>query len=90
MVSNTIINNDNNTYLGIFEFDDKKEGKKINEFKIMKLFLDLSGDIFSFVGFLIYFEIIILKCCEYDYNIRMNIIRRSTVDRQIAFEDNNS
>jgi len=90
MVSNTIINNDNNTYLGIFEFDDKKEGKKINEFKIMKFFLDISGDIFSFVGFLIYFEIIILKCCEYDYNIRMNIIRRSTVDRQIAFEDNNS
>ena len=41
-----------------------------------KFCLDLSGDIFSILGFLAYLEIIELKCCGFNYNYRKNIIQR--------------
>ena len=44
----------------------------------LKFFLDVSGDIFSFIGFLIYLEIIELNICKLDYNLRKNIMRRAT------------
>ena len=64
MVSNTFIK-------------ENKPFKDDNNIKIIKFYLDISGDIFSFIGFLIYLEIIILKFYKYDYNIKENITRRS-------------
>ena len=46
-------------------------------FKYIKYFLDITGDVFSVLGFLIYLEIIVLKFCKYDYNTKKNIMRRS-------------
>ena len=60
-----------------FLFDTKKGFCKGNNNKIIKFFLDISGDCFSVLGFLIYLEIIILKFCKYDYNTKDNIMKRS-------------
>ena len=49
-----------------------KEIKHIKEI----VALDISGDIFSLVGFLIFLEIIEIKCCGFTYNLRKNIIDR--------------
>ena len=38
--------------------------------------MDISGDVLSFIGFLIYFEIIKLKLCKLNYDLRENIIER--------------
>ena len=45
-------------------------------FKIKKLVLDTSGDIISFFGFLIYLGIMVLDCCNLDYDIIPNIMKR--------------
>ena len=47
---------------------------------IYKFCLDLSGDLFSIIGFLMYLEIIELKFSNYDYNLKVNIIKRGIVD----------
>ena len=49
---------------------------KIKHIK-QKFILDLTSDFFSSFGFLIYLEMIELKCCKFDYNIKKNITRRS-------------
>ena len=46
------------------------------EFIEYKFCLDLSGDILSILGFLVYLEIIELKCYGFNYNYRKNIIER--------------
>ena len=38
------------------------------------------GDFFALIVFLIYLEIIELNFCQLDYNIRINIIKRSNED----------
>ena len=43
----------------------------------IKFILDLSGDILSFLGFLIYLEIIELNCFKFNYNTKNNITQRS-------------
>ena len=48
-----------------------------NNYKIGKFWLDISGDILSIFGFLIYLEIIVFNCYKLDYNIKTNIMRRS-------------
>ena len=58
-------------------FDETKENLY---FKKIIFGLDLSGDILSFFGFIIYLEIIVLKCCNLSNNIRKNIIKRSIVN----------
>ena len=45
--------------------------------KIAKLTLDVIGDFFAIIGFLIYLEIIVLKCCNLDHNIKENIMERA-------------
>ena len=50
------------------------------EFLYPKFFLDTSGDVFSFFGFLIYLEIIELNCCDLNYNIRNTIISRGKIE----------
>ena len=42
-----------------------------------KFFLDVSGDIFCLIGFLIYLEIIELNYFDLSYNVRKNISQRS-------------
>lgn len=60
-------------------------------YKIYKLILDTLGDISSCIGFLIYLEIIVLKCYNYDYDIKNNIMKRGTKEYNIINEssDNN-
>ena len=69
----------NNLFYFIF---DKKS--KIMEFKVKEakynFFLDISGDIFSIIGFLIYLEIFILNCCGLNYDSREKIFLRSRMD----------
>ena len=46
-----------------------------------KFFLDISGDIISLIGFLIYLEIVILKFCDFDYNTDENISIRGIQEK---------
>ena len=39
--------------------------------------MDISGDIVSLIGFLIYLEIIVFNCCRLSHNISKEIISRS-------------
>ena len=81
MLSNTIIlrniseKNDEDKSFVFFTTD--------NKFLIAKFFLDISGDIFSLIGFLIYLEIIRLKCGQFHYNTKDNIIQRGTIELMV-------
>ena len=55
---------------------------------ISKFILDIFGDIFSIIGFLIYLEILQLSFCDLDYNLRIKIIERSKRD-SLLVKDNN-
>ena len=48
--------------------------------KINIFFFDLSGDLLSLLGFLVYLEIVVLHFCELDYDIKINIMKRSNTD----------
>ena len=69
---------------------ENKEGYKYsfifatdNDYKYAKFSLDISGDILSLIGFLIYLEVIRLSCKQFRYNIRSNIIKRSAVELMV-------
>ena len=51
-----------------------------NTYSIQKFYFDISGDLLSIFGFLIYLEIIELNCCDLNYNLKKNIIIRSYGD----------
>ena len=55
-----------------------------NKSLMAKFFLDVSGDIFSLIGFLIYLEIIKLKCGGLHYNLRANIIERGAIELMVV------
>ena len=57
-------------------FDEFKK-IKITSFILIKWILDTIGDIFCIIGFLVYLEIIELNFYDYDYNLKINISRRS-------------
>ena len=65
------------------------------DIKILKVLLDLSGDILSILGYLIYLELIVLHFNKYDYNIKHNIMKRSKleslpnidIDESVNFDD---
>ena len=59
-----------------------------SNFKPSRFFLDLSGDIVCFIGFLIYLEIIELNIFGLNYNLRINIIRRGTENDLSVFDIN--
>ena len=59
----------------IFDFNFNKM-----EYLKQKFIFNISGDIFSFIVFLIYLEIIELNFCKLNYNLRRNIILRSEED----------
>lgn len=66
------------------QINEKKTFKNDSAIRKIKFFLDLSSDLVSILGFLLYLEIIILKFFDYDYNTKPNIIKRSFID---AFEN---
>ena len=57
-----------------------------NVYIIWKFILDLSGDIFSIIGLMIYLEIIELNFCDFDYNTRRTISHRAMSEQ---IEDDN-
>ena len=66
-----------NTFIGIHSFfDDQDESKRFN-YKTAKFLLDISGDITSILGFLVYLEILELNFCKFNYNLRNYIISRA-------------
>jgi hypothetical protein len=50
------------------------------EFKLEYLCLDISGDLLSIIGFLVYLEIIELHFCGFEVDLRKNIMERATID----------
>ena len=55
-----------------------------------KFFLDVSGDIYCFFGFLIYLEIIELNCFDLSYNSRKSIDERGKLELFHFTDDNNT
>ena len=53
--------------------------------QLKKFLLDISGDIASICGFLIYLEIIELNFCDLNFNLEKNIISRSEIDYKLSF-----
>ena len=53
--------------------------------QLKKFLLDISGDITSILGFLIYLEIIELNFCDLNFNLKKNIISRSESDYKFSF-----
>lgn len=52
----------------------------------LKFTLDITGDIFSIIGLLIYLEIIELSFCDFDYNIKRTISSRA-MNEQIEVDN---
>lgn len=65
------------TFLLIFSASFFIDDLFTQEIQVSKFLLDISGDIFSIIGFLIYLEIIELHFCNLDFNLKKNIIKRS-------------
>ena len=51
-----------------------------NNIKIIKFSLDISGDVLSFLGFLVYLEIIELNFCNLNFNLRKSIMKRANFE----------
>ena len=81
LIINTIINCDQSHFI-IFKSD--------GGCKYYKFFLDISGDIVSLIGFLIYLEIITLNCKIFNYNLKKNIIVRGGNEINDSNENDNS
>ena len=64
--------------------------KYLTSIKQVKFFLDLSGDIISIIGFLIYLEIIVIKCFKYEHNIRYNLLERSLAETREGVDNLNN
>ena len=56
------------------------EGKWESKFKYSKFFIDILCESLSFIGFLIYLEIIELHFCGLYFDLKKYIIRRSIID----------
>lgn len=56
--------------------------KSIDKFKVF-YFVEISSDIICFFGFLIYLELIELRCKGLNYNLKKNIIERSKIESNI-------
>ena len=78
-----------NTLILRYTSEKNEEGKyhsffaTNNNFKVVKFYLDVSGDIFSLIGFLIYLEVIRLKCGKMNYNLKTSIIKRGVVESMV-------
>ena len=68
------------TFLLIFTGAFYSEDLFTEKNQLSKFLLDISGDIASIIGFLIYLEIIELNFCNLNYNLKKNIIKRGEKD----------
>ena len=68
------------TFLLIFTAIYNKSQLFNDSTDLKKFLLDISGDIGSIIGFLIYLEIIELNFCGLNFNLKKNIIERSEID----------
>ena len=75
-----------NLIILIFDKGDLMKNDTVKSVKVI-FALDMLGDIFSFIGFLIFLEIIELNFCNLNFNLRKNITRRG-IDETISFIDN--
>ncbi len=75
------------TKINIGNFLNVKDNDKT--FKYTKLCLDISGDFFSILGFIVFLEIIQFNFCGYNYNTREAISQRADTEIKLL-EDNNS
>jgi len=64
------------TFLLIFTSIFFRDDLFTQEKQLEKFLLDISGDVFSIIGFFIYLEMIELNFCKLDYNLKKNIIER--------------
>ena len=89
----------NKTYLlilNVFKTDDhsaiikSKYGENDNNNFPVKMILDFLSDIFSVFGYLVYLEVIELKCCNLDKNIRRKVLARGIIDLYKADPNNSS
>lgn len=76
--------------ISISLINKKEKNYSKNKYKIYKLSLDTSGDIISCIGFLIYLEIIVIKFCNLDHDIKRNITIRSFDDLREKIDPNES
>jgi len=60
-----------------YYFGEKEEDNKI---LLIQFILNISGNFFGFIGFLVYSEIIELNFCGLSHNLRRKIIERSIID----------
>ncbi len=51
-----------------------------DKIKLEKFSLDISGDVLSFLGFLVYLEIIELNFCNLNFNLRKSIMKRANFE----------
>ena len=68
------------SFLIAYDLINGKSSLNKKEYLKYKFILDIAGDCFSILGFLIYLEIIELNCCNLDYNLKKNIYERSFLD----------
>ena len=60
-----------------------------NDFNASGLLIFLA-EVFNFLGTLIYLELIELNFCGLNYNLRKNILKRSSDDSKIELDNNNN
>ena len=80
----------NKTYLIILNIIKAGEPIIDNKDFPLKIISDFLSDGFSVLGYLIYLEVLELKCCNFDYNIRRKILARGIIDLYKADPNNSS
>ena len=76
------------TFLLIFTGLFFREDLFAREILLEKFLLDISGDIASIIGFLIFLEMIELNFCGFNYNLMKNIINRGEKDYKVLKDFN--
>ena len=76
------------TFLLIFTGLFFREDLFSREILLEKFLLDISGDIASIIGFLIFLEMIELNFCGFNYNLMKNIINRGEKDYKVLKDFN--
>ncbi len=86
----------NKTYLlilNVFKTDDHSaiiQSDQGNNHFTVKMILDFLSDIFSVFGYLVYLEVIELKCGICDRNLRRKVLARGIIDLYKADPNNSS
>ena len=60
--------------------DDTNEINKDSNIIYYRHLIEIIGEFFGIIGFMIYLELIELNCCELNYNLRKNIMIRSIIE----------